>query len=267
METLPAPPPSDPSTTTSASTLRRIRTFLWNHVTWVVLLAILALAVFLFATNQAFRSWAEEVWGVVSTGDQQRIRDYLRGYGAWGPTVSVGLMTLQAIIAPIPASLIQLANGVVYGLFGGALLNLIGQFAGATVAFFIARWLGRDAAEKLAGKFDQQQRIEHFIDRWGVKALFLVRAVPGMPSDFVSYAMGLTNMSAPKYLTVSFFGYIPQSFAYSYLGDAATDYFWWFVVAGFCMSFVLAGILWVVNRIRRMLERPTLEVNAGRESS
>src|SRR5699024_8444385 len=136
-----------------------------------------------------FRAEIREVFHVLTSGDQTRIRDYLRGYGAWGPIVSVFLMMLQVVFAPIPASVVQLANGVVFGRVWGTVLNFAGQMAGAIMAFYIAHALGKRTVERLVGKISGNA-FENWVDRWGGRALFVVRAIPGMPSDFISYVSG-----------------------------------------------------------------------------
>ena len=237
-----------------------------QYWSWLVLLGFLLVIGLIWLVSEGFRAEVSELWRVLSSGDQLRIREYIKSYGVWAPIASVFLMGLQGIFAPIPASVVQLANGVVFGIFGGTVLNWIGQMAGATAAFFISRWLGRSAAENLTGRFDSHGVIEQFIDRWGVKALLLVRAIPGMPSDFVSYLLGLTSMPARKYLTVSAIGYIPQSLAYAWLGDYATDWFWWIVLAGFGVSFLIGGVVWLVRKFRPTPSRPALNIEPGRES-
>lgn len=254
-------------TKTKPTAGQSIRAFIMAHLPWLVLLAVALVLVTIYSLSDNFSTIVDEAWTVASSGDQQRIRDYLKEWGAWSPIASVLLMLLQGIFAPIPASVIQLANGVVFGVFWGAVLNLIGQMAGASAAFFIARFLGRNAAERLVGRFDKQEYVETWLKQWGAKALFLIRAIPGMPSDFVSYLLGLSRMPARTYFTVSFIGYIPQSFAYSWLGDYATEYFWWIVLAGFGVSFVIGGVVWLVRKVmmRTPAPRRTLSAKPGSE--
>ena len=237
-----------------------------QHLSWTVVVAAMLVFSVLYLISEGFRDQVAEAWRVLSSGDQEVIREYIRSFGAWAPVASVLLMVSQVVLAPVPASVIQLANGVVFGVAGGAILNLIGQMAGATFAFFIARSLGRNTVDRLAGRVDEDGVIETWIDRWGGKALLLVRMIPGMPSDFVSYLMGLTPMGTRRYLTVSFIGYIPQSIAYAWLGDYATDWFWWIVLAGFGVSGVIAIVVWALRRFRPKYARPTPKVEPGGDS-
>lgn len=233
-----------------------------QHLSWIVVVAAVVIFGVLYLVSEGFRDQVAQAWDALSSGDQGLIRDYIRSFGGWAPIASVLLMVSQVVLAPVPASVIQLANGVVFGVAGGAILNLIGQMAGATLAFFIARSLGRSSVERLAGRVDEDGVIESWIDRWGGKALLLVRMIPGMPSDFVSYLMGLTAMDTRRYLTVSFIGYIPQSIAYAWLGDYATDWFWWIVLGGFGISGVIAIVVWAMRRFRPRPANPALKVEA-----
>lgn len=219
----------------------------WHRATpWAVLIAAGAVFALLWATSSSFRAEMVEITEVMASGDQERIRAYLHGYGAFGPIASVTLMMGQVVFAPIPASVVQLANGVVYGVGWGAVLNLVGQMAGAMLAFTIARMLGKGTVEKLAGKV-HQDGFEAWLHRWGGKMLFVVRAIPGMPSDFLSYVAGLTTMPTRTYVTATFLGYIPQSLAYAWLGDDAMGYFWWIVLGGFGLSAVIALGTWAIR--------------------
>lgn len=214
---------------------------------WVIVLAVALLVALAALVLAPVRAEILEIFHVMTSGDQQRIRDYLRGYGALGPIVSVVLMMLQVVFTPIPASVVQLANGVVYGKFWGTILNFVGQMAGATMAFFIAQALGKRTVEKLIGKISGNA-FEAWVSRWGARALFVVRAIPGMPSDFISYVAGLTTIRFRTYILATAAGYVPQSILYAWLGDSATSWFWWIVLAGFGLSGLIGLIAWLVQR-------------------
>ena len=214
---------------------------------WITFLLVVGVAAVTYFASNAFREEVHQGVDVLTSGDQHRIREYLRGYGAWGPVVSLFLMIAQVIFAPIPASVVQLANGVVYDKLWGTLLNIAGQMAGAMMAFWIAQSLGKGTVEKLIGQINGNA-FEGWLDRWGGKALFVIRAIPGTPSDFISYLTGLTNMRRRTYLLATFLGYIPQSFLFAWLGDAAMGWFWWIVMGGFVVSGLIGLIGWAIQR-------------------
>lgn len=215
-------------------------------------LAIAAVVVFGLAWRlfDGFGAGTREFASVLIGGDKEAIRHYLLDSGAWGPTVSVAMLMLQVVLAPVPASVIQLTNGVVYGLFWGGALNLAGQTAGAMMAFSITRFLGKGTSQRVASEAGQSG-FAPWLERWGGKALFITRAVPGMPSDVISYATGLTRMPVRTYLLATFLGFIPQSLMYAWLGDAATEWFWYIVVGGFALSLAVGLISWTVQTLNR----------------
>lgn len=82
-----------------------------------------------------------------ATGDFGVVREFVASYGSYAAAVSFGLMVLQSVMAPLPAFLITFANANLFGWWQGAILSWSSAMAGAALCFYIARILGRDAAE------------------------------------------------------------------------------------------------------------------------
>lgn len=217
---------------------------------WLVFAALGLIWLLLWTFSPSFRATTNEALTVAMSGDQGQIRDYLNGWGAWGPVISYSLMVAQAILAPIPANILQLANGVVFGILTGTIINIVGQFSGSLLSFTIARMLGKGVVEKLAGQANQEEIID-WIYKWGGPALFFMRAIPGLPSDAVSYICGLTRMRVSTYAIASFLGYIPQSLLYAWLGNDASDYFLWIIAAGTGFSILVGVGVWVYRTYRK----------------
>ena len=71
----------------------------------------------------------------------------IRSFGALGPIVYV-LGYMVAMVAGIPASLLTLAAGAIFGLWWGTLWALLGATLGASAAFLVARYVARSKVEK-----------------------------------------------------------------------------------------------------------------------
>ena len=71
----------------------------------------------------------------------------IRSFGALGPIVYI-LGYMVAMVAGIPASLLTLAAGAIFGLQFGALWSLPGATLGASAAFLVARYVARGRVEK-----------------------------------------------------------------------------------------------------------------------
>jgi uncharacterized membrane protein YdjX (TVP38/TMEM64 family) len=217
-----------------------------------IILAILA-AVGVYLTNDAFRAEIDHALALVKSGDQAGIRDYLTSYGALAPVVSVALMVAQALIVGIPASFVMFANGVAFGTSNGAVINIIGRMAGGAIAFGIARMLGKGAVEKMVGSITHADSFERWMHRRGGLAVFATRAVPGMPSDMLSYVAGFTNVPWRTYLMATFLGFLPQSIVFAWFGAEATSWFWVIMMSGTILTGVLAVTAIIVQWVRRTL--------------
>lgn len=241
--------------------LREIRTIAWwrEHwlmlTPWVLMLIAVLIAAAVYSTNETFSNEIDEALAVIMTGDKDLIRDYLLGYGVWAPAVSILLMIGQVIIVGIPATIVLFVNGVVFGTLGGSIVNIIGRMLGAIVAFGIARMLGKGAVERLVGKITHADKFEAWMERWGGWAVFATRAIPGMPSDVLSYVAGFTNVSWRTYLVATFFGFLPQSILYAWFGSAATEWFWAVMLLGTVVSAILAVTVIVVQWFRHAAHR------------
>jgi uncharacterized membrane protein YdjX (TVP38/TMEM64 family) len=226
---------------TDARSIRRLQ--------WGVPLAALAAAVITYLIADGLRTEVQRLAGVLASGDAEALRDVLRGYGVWGPVVSLAAMVAQALVAPIPAFLVVFANGLAYGAVAGWVLSLVGQTAAAGICFGLARGLGRGPAEALVGRFGLELADE-WVARWGGLGLFLTRLVPGVGFDGVSYAAGLTRMGFGSFTAITVAGSAPQLLLYAYLGENAPRAAW-LLLAGTGLIAVGGAAVAVVRWRRR----------------
>ncbi len=95
---------------------------------------------------------------------------------------------------------------------------LVGGVLGATLAFLISRFLGRDwTAQSLRGQ-NNLMAIDQTIGHAGWKLVALIRLSPMFPFNLVNYIFGLTRISLIHYLIGTAVGLIPGSFLYVYHG-------------------------------------------------
>jgi uncharacterized membrane protein YdjX (TVP38/TMEM64 family) len=191
-----------------------------------VILALVASGVIAYFLAPGFRAEMQLLGSIAARNDVDALKAYILSFGVWAPVISVGLMILQSIIAPIPAFLVVFANGMAFGTVPGWLLSLFGQCLAAATCFALSRVLGRSAVQALVGKFGLESADAWFA-RWGVLGLFITRLVPGIGFDAISYAAGLTRMTFTTFMLVTVAGSGPQLLLYSFLGENATEYVWW----------------------------------------
>lgn len=209
-------------------------------------LAITAAALVLYFLSSTVQHDVAHTMSVLGSGNGNEARDYLRELGVWGPVVSLALMVLQAVIAPIPGTIVALANGLAYGTFWGGLLTLVGQTLAAILCFELARRVGRAKLESLT-KSSADDLNNGLLARWGALGIFAARLVPGLSFDIISYAAGLTRISLGRFALATVAGAAPQAFLASYLVQQSPLLGWAF--AG--VSAVAMGALALVAIVRR----------------
>jgi len=138
--------------------------------------------------------------------------------GFLGILLFILIMAFQGLLVPIPSEIVLLATGMIWGIFGGGILGVVGSMAAAILCFYVSKKGGRPIAEKLVGK-SAIDMADHFIHKYGMSAIILARFLPFVAFDPISYASGLVDMNVKKYTLGSFIGSIPRAFFYSWLGS------------------------------------------------
>ena len=99
--------------------------------------ARLALAVVVAAALAAWlwfpggRTFLQQSLTALASLDPQQVRGFIAAWGPQAALVSFALMILQAIVAPLPAFLITLANAALFGAFWGGALSWFSAMVGA----------------------------------------------------------------------------------------------------------------------------------------
>jgi uncharacterized membrane protein YdjX (TVP38/TMEM64 family) len=181
--------------------------------------------------------------------DPAGIHQWVSRSGSTGRVVFVAAYVAFTLLA-LPKGLLSAASGAAFGLGWGVTLSLTGATLGATAAFFLARWLGRDAVVTLTrGHVD---RLEEVTKRRGTVGVLLLRLIPVVPFTALNYAAGVSALRYRQYLLGSVVGMLPGTFAYVALGaygrrPASVEFI--SAVVAFVVL-ILAGTL-AVLRLRR----------------
>lgn len=145
--------------------------------------------------------------------------------GFIGILLFIVIMAIQGLLVPIPSELVLLATGMIWGLFWGGFMGIIGSMSAALLCFYVSRKGGRPLAEKFVGK-SAINLADRIIQKYGIWAIIIARFLPFVAFDPISYASGLLNESdkswIKKYAIGSLIGSIPRAFFYSYLGNLIT---------------------------------------------
>ena len=156
---------------------------------------------------------------LLASGQLGQFQQYLLSLGAWAPTVSIALMTAEALLVPVPITIVMVANGLVFGLWPGMLISLAGGLTGAIAAYAIGRWLGRGLVERMLPPASLAAA-DRLMTKYGPWAVVLERWIPGVPGDPMSYASGLTEMPALRFVALTTIGLIPANLVTAFVGTS-----------------------------------------------
>jgi uncharacterized membrane protein YdjX (TVP38/TMEM64 family) len=139
-------------------------------------------------------------------------------HAGWlGWLLFIGLYALACLLF-IPGSVLTLGAGAVYGFWGGTVLVLAGNGLGSLLSLLVTRYLLRDWAKKLFARHAKLRAVEDAVQHDGWRIVCLARLSPVMPYSLINYSLGLTRISALKFLLATEAGAIPSTCVYVYLG-------------------------------------------------
>jgi uncharacterized membrane protein YdjX (TVP38/TMEM64 family) len=203
----------------------------------VVTLATLGAAI-------AFSQWGDRI----STA---AVEETIRAFGPWGVLASIALMVVHSFV-PFPAELIAFANGMIYGALWGTVITWVGAMLGASIAFWLARYLGRPFVERMVSRNDWRM-----LDDWaasnGWQVVLISRFIPVIAFNLINYAAGLTGLSWWHFLWTTAVGILPLTTLMVVMGDNVESLGWesW-------LALLVGGVaLWFVLRQKLRVQPPT----------
>jgi uncharacterized membrane protein YdjX (TVP38/TMEM64 family) len=159
--------------------------------------------------------------GRLAGGYLPAARTWVAQLGPWGPFAFVALYAV-ATVAFVPASLLTLAAGAIFGVAFGTTLVLVAATLGASAAFLIARYVARASIERRLRDDGRFRAIDRAVADEGLKIVTLLRLSPVFPFNLLNYALGLTGVRFGDYF-VACLGMLPGTLMYVYLGALGGD--------------------------------------------
>ncbi len=169
------------------------------------LLAALAIGFVIWLSRSVFNVNAED------------LRSWILSFGLWAPLVYIIAYTIRPLIF-FPASVLSIAGGLAFGAWMGTLYTIIGATLGAALSFYVAKTLGKSLVKKQwtgnAAKIQKQMEQNGFL------YVLLFRFIPVINFDLISYLAAISKVRFVSFVTATFIGIIPGTFAYNFLGSS-----------------------------------------------
>ena len=161
------------------------------------------------------------------------------------------LLLVSDILFPIPASIVTVTSGMLFGGLLGGIIALIGSLAGSVINFQMSRTLGRVKVKNWM-KDIEYNNLSKIIHKYGVYAIILTRMIPLVMESANSVA-GISNMKFKKFIALNIVGFVPIIFFYSYAGalyKAQPQNIFIILTVGFVVPLIFWYILLKIAEIR-----------------
>ena len=183
---------------------------------------------------------------------------FVKSLGVWG-VIAFALVYVAVILLLGPASVMSIAAGVAFGLWGVLFVLVVGTIAGA-LAFLIARYAARERVMEALEGHPNLGAIEKAIEEEGWKVVGLIRLSPPIPFAVTSYVFGVTEISFWTFVIMTFLGIIPATLVYVNLGamghtfgtGGGNPYVQWALLGVGIVATAIAGTL-VTRKAREKL--------------
>jgi uncharacterized membrane protein YdjX (TVP38/TMEM64 family) len=186
----------------------------------------------------------------------ERMKQFLDTSGFWAPVIFIIIYTV-GICLFVPGTVLTTIGAAIFGAYWGFLYVLIAAVLGATAAFFIGRYLGRDFAAAVIG--DRLRRYDEAIERNGFATVLYLRLIY-FPFTAMNFGMGLTRVRFRDYFWGTVLGIIAGTFIITFFVGTIKEVWaggdWWklwsfkvfFSVALFLFSLFIPKIIKKVRR-------------------
>jgi uncharacterized membrane protein YdjX (TVP38/TMEM64 family) len=169
------------------------------------------------------------------------ITDLVRQLGTWGIVV-YAVMYVGGVLFLAPAEIMSIAGGLVFGLWAIPLVIVLATL-GATFDFLVSRYFLRAKVREFARRRTAFDALDRAVRNEGWKVVLLLRLNPLVPFNLQNYLFGVTDIRLLAYAVATFFGIMPGTAAYMYLGILGGEAAAGKAPGGLKLAFLAAGLV------------------------
>ena len=163
--------------------------------------------------------WVFDVFSYISVDRIDEMTNFIEGLGIWAPIAYIVLYILATVLF-VPGLPLTLLAGIVFGPVFGTIWLSLASTIGASLAFLVGRFLGRDLILDKFGESDLFRKLDVGIRNQGWKMVAITRLVPLFPFNAQNYVYGLTDVPFRTYVFVSWICMLPATIGYVFLAGA-----------------------------------------------
>jgi uncharacterized membrane protein YdjX (TVP38/TMEM64 family) len=185
------------------------KNFIKKYLSFILSGSILLFLVILYFTHPPFQDTVKEAWDVLLSEDRERIKDYVKQFGVWGPLAIIVFIVLQMFLIIFPSWLPIIVGVLAYGFWWGVLINLIGVGIASSLGYYIGKRFELISEKK-------QKKWKYWITHYSSGTVILFRISPFFSNDAIAFIAGIFKMDYKKFMITTYAGMIPLSLAVGY---------------------------------------------------
>lgn len=219
-----------------------------GHVVGVIAVAFVGVVVVYLGLARTF-GWSYDI-------NATPFREWVDGWGAWGPVAFIAVMALSVLFAPIPNVPIFIAAGLVWGPVLGTAYSMAGLLIGSSMAFHVSRRFGRRHLPRLIGG-KAAGRLDNAAQTMGGRVIFWSRMLPAVNFDWISFVAGMTSIRFTPFFVYSALGMLLPTWVAVAAGDGlGRDIRITLVYGGLWVAAIVASATYFWYRRKRSLQPP-----------
>lgn len=147
------------------------------------------------------------------------LSNYVENFGVWAPAISFLFFVIQAALPVFPYIILAATGGMLFGMKLGFLLAWLGALTGASLCYWVCRWLGHaPLSEWLMTRYGFN--LDNHNPRVAFWSIVVARVLPFVPTPFINIAAAVGGVPFWNFFFSSAIGKIPTAFLYTGVGLA-----------------------------------------------
>jgi uncharacterized membrane protein YdjX (TVP38/TMEM64 family) len=169
--------------------------------------SLLCALVILYFVYPPFHSGMNKAFDVLTSEDDERIRNWVSRFGLLGPVIIILVMVGQMFTFVVPNILVMIIAIICYGPVWGGLIALLGVFSSSSIGYYIGTRLSPVTLQKFV-KLKTQKKISAFIEEYGVASIVITR-LSSFSNDALGFVAGILNMGYTRFIVSTMVGITP----------------------------------------------------------
>ncbi|MDR5659228.1 VTT domain-containing protein [Serpentinicella sp. ANB-PHB4] len=154
--------------------------------------------------------------------DLYTIQSTVAGYGSLGIIVFIIIGSLKTLLL-IPAPVIFIAGGLIFGTFFGTLYTLVSFTVSTVLVYRLSQRF-----TKFFSKFAKNKYREKLItmeEEQIIRTVFFMRIIPGIPYDILTVTAGIVGVDMRQFVIGTVLGILPKVILFGSIGNNANNIF------------------------------------------